>query len=277
MRFFEWILGRKKQEPTADELNAIFAPLRDRVADFKDETGISWTIILPAIQSIALKIILDAQGTEAARKLFSKPQLTQYVSQKIPLSAIVDLKIPDAPPEHINEVNGLIWRIATEMTSKGHSAEHISQAFSAFSLMIGAKVVDQIYASALLKSTYRELNRAANASSSPGEGRAALSPPNTQEIRTSGWQVQNGDLVQQYGFFGGANHGMWWQLRCTVDQDGFVFIHVIASVQLVKGEIWLVGSIRDEAALMDSPFSSVQATDMQGGGTLMSFTERAAI
>jgi hypothetical protein len=98
-----------------------------------------------------------------------------------------------------------------------------------------------------------------------------------QEIRTSGWQVQNGDLVQQYGFFGGANHGMWWQLRCIVDQDDFAFIHVIASVQLVEGETWLVGSLRDEAALMDSPFSSVQTTDMQGGGTLMNFRERPAI
>ncbi|MDF2119546.1 hypothetical protein PY365_28690 [Roseiarcaceae bacterium H3SJ34-1] len=106
---------------------------------------------------------------------------------------------------------------------------------------------------------------------------AAPASPNGQKLKLSGWQVQDGHLIQQYGFFGGANEEMWWQLRCIVDRDDYVFIHVIASVQFVKNDTWLIGSIRDEAALMQSPLCTVLATPMSGGGTIMNFADKVAV
>ena len=58
-------------DTTDDALNALFVLLRNRVCDFKDVTKMDWTLILPAIQRISIRLFIQARGHESTQKLLA--------------------------------------------------------------------------------------------------------------------------------------------------------------------------------------------------------------
>ena len=76
MGFFQDMFGigkkRDVRQTTDGEVNAILVPLRDAVADFKDRTQMSHTHILPAINSIGIKLLVQSRGLESAQRLTAR-------------------------------------------------------------------------------------------------------------------------------------------------------------------------------------------------------------
>src|SRR6516164_10186286 len=58
-------------DTTDDALNALFVLLRNRVCDFKDVTNMSWTLILPAIQRISIRLLIQSRGNESTQKILA--------------------------------------------------------------------------------------------------------------------------------------------------------------------------------------------------------------
>ena len=59
---------REPHGATDDTLNTVLVSLRNRVCDFKDVTNMSWTVILPAIQRISIRLFIQAHGRESVQK-----------------------------------------------------------------------------------------------------------------------------------------------------------------------------------------------------------------
>lgn len=158
MRFLDRLFGQKDSEPSDDEINKLFVPIRNAICKFKDGTNISWTIILPAAQKESLRIILHSRGISGARAFFSKQQLRQYTNDRIPMSAIISSSIPHAPEEHKKAVSDMMSEISAIMIEEGARPDNVAQALSAFALMVAENVADKMYASSILKATYDELD-----------------------------------------------------------------------------------------------------------------------
>ena len=158
MSFPKRLLGQKDPEPSDEEINKIFVPLRNAICNFKDSTQMSWTIILPAAQKEALTIILHSRGISGARSFFSKPQLKQYVHDRIPMSAIIGITAPSSPDDYQKSAADLMSQLSSVLIGQGCRPEYVAQALSSFALMVAAQVVDKMYASSILKTTYDELD-----------------------------------------------------------------------------------------------------------------------
>jgi hypothetical protein len=139
------------------ELNAIFVPLRDMIADFKDETRISWTVILPAVQKLSARLLVKSRGLESARRFYAKMMGEIDRTQNVPSGAFLGVQTPPSLPEHLAQVNALLWKFANDMIAKGYPIEHVAQAYGGFAIMVAEKVVDQQYATWLVIETNREL------------------------------------------------------------------------------------------------------------------------
>jgi hypothetical protein len=148
----------------ADDVNALFIPLRNRVSDFKDATNMSWALILPAIQRMSIRLFVQARGSESMlkllecmiRKIEEKRGIGPYVGRNITL-------YPDMSPEQLPQLaklNSLLWQVANEAIANDRSVEHVARAFSGFVALIASRIDGQFeesYASELLHASYREV------------------------------------------------------------------------------------------------------------------------
>jgi hypothetical protein len=165
--------GQKERDArtTDEEINAILVPLGDQVADFKDRTEVSYTHILPAVNSIGVRLLVQARGLEPTRRLYAA-MITDFDARGgIPVGSHIDIGKPPLAPERIAELNGMLWNIANGMIAKGHPVEHVAQAYTGFAMMIAERVAsgDPWLAKYLLARASRELH-------SEGYGDAAGKP-----------------------------------------------------------------------------------------------------
>lgn len=134
------LFGRAKprdvRETTADELNVVFVPLRDKVCDFKERTDVSWVPIAEAIQLISVRLLVQARGLEGARLAY------RFIVSKfdalggVPVGAIAGCETTPIAPERLAELNGMLWDHANSMIARGKPVEHVAQAFGSCAMMI---------------------------------------------------------------------------------------------------------------------------------------------
>lgn len=158
MKLLKGLFKSKAQEQqSVDELNEVFVPIRDAILDFKDDTKISWTVILPATHMMSARLRVRSIGLQSTRQIYDELVRDRNQSQKIPVSSIVEVRIPSYPPEQLAQVNILLWKIANNLIAKGFPVENVARAFTAFANMVAAKAVDELYVTMLLRETYKEL------------------------------------------------------------------------------------------------------------------------
>ena len=78
--------GQKERDArtTDEEINAILVPLGDQVADFKDRTEVSYTHILPAVNSIGVRLLVQARFGHTLMRQTTKPGLSiSTISRRI--------------------------------------------------------------------------------------------------------------------------------------------------------------------------------------------------
>jgi hypothetical protein len=110
-------------DTTDDALNALFVLLRNRVCDFKDVTNMSWTLILPAIQRISIRLFIQARGHESTQNLLAatirkmeeehgfRPEVVRNVSLFPELASEQLLQLA--------KLNALLWQIVDETVATG--------------------------------------------------------------------------------------------------------------------------------------------------------------
>ena len=145
------------RDTTDSDLNIVFEPFRDAVLNFKDDTKIGWTVIAPAIQTLAARLLVKSRGLESARLLYSVMVGDIEKSESLLESVVLEIQVPPSPPNHLIQVNAMLWSYANNAVAKGHPIEHVAQAFSTFSIMIAEKAINPSYAKLMMKATYREL------------------------------------------------------------------------------------------------------------------------
>ena len=159
MGILQALFGRSRNysASSGEIINAIMSPLGELVCDFKDETGICWTVIVPAVHTISARLSVQGLGLEATRDAFALNLKEREDESIIPSSAILGMTMPPHPPEQLAEVNILLWRFANDMIAKGHPVEFIAQAFGKFAIIAGKSAVDEIYVLAVMSTTCKEL------------------------------------------------------------------------------------------------------------------------
>jgi hypothetical protein len=131
---------RDVRETTNEELDAILVPVRDQVVEFKDRTQVSYTHILPAAHDIGVRLLVQARGLESVRRLYSAMLDDMDSRGAIPVRSHLDINKPPIAPEHLAELNGMLWKVANQMIAKGHPVEHVAQAYTSFAMMVGGRI-----------------------------------------------------------------------------------------------------------------------------------------
>jgi hypothetical protein len=136
---------RQPRRTTDQEINAVLVPLRDRLCDFNDNTGMGWVLILPAVQRIAIRLFIQVRGREATQRLLESQILGMAEERGIgPQTACQNVLDPGGHPDQLAQLpnlEALLWRVATERIAKGSTVEHVAQAFSTFVLLVAARIL----------------------------------------------------------------------------------------------------------------------------------------
>jgi len=143
MGFFKDLLGgakkREVRETTDDKLNAILAPIRDSVADFKDRTKMSFTHLLPAINSVGIKLLVKSRGLESAQRLYRVMINDLDAKGGIPVGSHMGVSKPTVAPEDIAELTGMLWNHTNDTIARGKRIEHVAQAYTSFAMLLAER------------------------------------------------------------------------------------------------------------------------------------------
>jgi hypothetical protein len=150
---------QEARDTTDAELNAILAPLLKPLADFKEQTLVSYTHIVPAIQKISVRLLVQARGLGSVRKLYNV--MVQDLDSRggVPVRSVLEISKPPVAPERLAELNDMLWSFATGMLVKGHPVEHVAQACGALAMTLGERAGqgDNWLFKAALAETLRDL------------------------------------------------------------------------------------------------------------------------
>lgn len=169
MKLFQKVLGfsaTRQARETAVTVNPAYVEasanlFAARIVEFKNKTQMSYFHILPAVEQLSLKLLIKARGIEFARQhCESMLQMLQKGPNGININAFKNSKNPEVPPEQLaayTELNGLLWKTANELASKGYDLESISQ--GCFSVMMNAavKATDRLHAVHIVSACCNEL------------------------------------------------------------------------------------------------------------------------
>lgn len=163
MGFLSGVFGGGKKpdvrQTTDDQLNKIMAPIREQVADFKERTKVSNTHIIPAINSVGVKLLVKSRGLESAQRLYRNIINDADSKGGIPVGSHMGLDKPPVAPEDIAELNDILWKNANNMIGGGTPLEHVAQAYTAFAMTIAESAAkgDPWLVKLLLADAAREL------------------------------------------------------------------------------------------------------------------------
>jgi hypothetical protein len=155
-------------DTTDDALNTLLVLLRNRVCDFKDITNMSWTLLLPAIQRISIRLFIQACGHESTQKLLAAMIRKMEEEHSVRPKVVRNISLfPEIAPEQLPQLaklNALLWQIADETVATGCPVEHVAQGFSRFVALVASRKVDLLgesYALELVHASYREFQSGA--------------------------------------------------------------------------------------------------------------------
>jgi hypothetical protein len=155
-------------DTTDDALNALFVLLRNRVCDFKDVTKMDWTLILPAIQRISIRLFIQARGHESTQKLLAatvrKMEEEHGFRSKVGRNISLFPEMASEQLPQLAKLNALLWQIADETVATGRPLEHVAQGFSKFVALVASRKVDLLgesYGLELVHASYREFQSGA--------------------------------------------------------------------------------------------------------------------
>jgi hypothetical protein len=159
---------RQPSVTTDDAFNAVFVPLRNRVCDFKDATRMSWTLILPAIQRISIRLLMQAHGREATQNLLESMMRKMEEEHGSYPNVVRNIALyPDLSPDQLPQLaklTKLLWQIADEMITTACPVERVAEGFSRFVALVASRTIDlfgEFYAAGLIHASYRELQSGA--------------------------------------------------------------------------------------------------------------------
>lgn len=165
----EFCLNNENQKQTQEEkrspepadldsdLDKIIQTLNTAVSTFKRETKISWSVILPAILKVSIKVNILDQGLAATRSFYDEVIDDLRGTQGAIAKGLMGMAVPPSLPEELAKTNIMLWKIVNEMLASGFLATHVVQALSRFALTNAEDKVDEIYAIALLRTAHQEL------------------------------------------------------------------------------------------------------------------------
>jgi hypothetical protein len=133
--------------------------VRDRVADFKDRTKMSYSHLIPAINSVGVKLLVKSRGLESTQRLY-RAMINDFDSKGgIPVGSHIGMNRPPVGPEDIAELNDMLWKNANNMIARGKPLEHVAQAYSAFAILLAERAAsgDPWMVKFLLAEAAREL------------------------------------------------------------------------------------------------------------------------
>ncbi len=150
---------REVRDTTDAELNAILAPLLNPLADFKERTLVSYTHIVPAIQKISVRLLVQARGLGSVRNLYNVMVQDLNSRGDVPVRSVLEISKPSVAPERLAELNAMLWNFANEMIARGNPVEHVAQAYGALAITLAERAgqgEDWLFKAALAE-TLRDL------------------------------------------------------------------------------------------------------------------------
>jgi hypothetical protein len=169
MSFFQSLFGSRAASGTQNSSPSVSPDyvqqsinlLAERVADFKDKTSLSYALILPALQQLGVRLLVQAQGIEFTKKHYSSMIRTlQEGPNGIRLSIFDNFNNPEIPADELQhhiELNTLLWKSVNELTARGYDLESISHACFTLATEAATKALDGLYAMGIIVACYREL------------------------------------------------------------------------------------------------------------------------
>ncbi len=130
------------------------------VADFKDRTKLSYALIFPIMQAVAVRLFIQDFGVEGTCIHFERLVKILTEDGTIRESQFKNFRSPEVPPEHLphtTELNAILWKLANDLVARGYLRETVASALVNISLKAATKSSFPLYSAGLLLTSLKEL------------------------------------------------------------------------------------------------------------------------
>lgn len=160
MGFLQRLFAQPKPKSLNETINEAFTPLAHAVAAFKDKTGVSWLNIIPAVEHVAVRLLIQCMGIDAVKRKYANIIQATDEDGGAPVMAHLEFSKPDIRPELEASLNSMLWSVVRGLTERGVRVEVVALAFGAFAKSAAEDVVggDQMLVKALMAETMRNFN-----------------------------------------------------------------------------------------------------------------------
>ena len=149
--------GRNSRSVRDAKVDRIFNPLGSAISDFKRETEISWTVIFPVLLKVSARVLVLANGFASARFYFGELVEKLTKAHGDISRGLMGMTVPAHAPEDEAKTHVVLWKIVNELLASGIPANELGKAMCDFAISNAEWKVDRLYAIAIVRSTYEEL------------------------------------------------------------------------------------------------------------------------
>jgi hypothetical protein len=159
MGIFSNLFGGKQRSVMA-QLPQVESAVGNCVADFKDRTKLSYALIFPIMQAVAVRLYVQDFGVEGTRQHFERLVKLLTDDGTIREDQYKSFESPEIPPQdlpHTTVLNAILWQLSNALVARGYEIETVASALVNISLKAATKSGGPIYAVGLLMTSLKEL------------------------------------------------------------------------------------------------------------------------
>jgi hypothetical protein len=128
--FLRNLFGRS-QSDLWSRIAEVESAVRSCVADFKDRTQLSYALIFPIMQAVAVRLYVQELGVSGTAAYFENVLRVHMRDRNIKQSQIDTFASPEIPPEFLprtTELNAFLWKLANELAARGYDTTIVAGA-----------------------------------------------------------------------------------------------------------------------------------------------------
>lgn len=146
------------------DVKLLLSAIGEQIIQYQEGTGASWLHILPAVQKLAVKLMLQSRGLHVTMDYFASVTRDVDSLGGAPVSAHLGFSSPPIEPSALAAIDANLSRLSNDFIGKGRHPLHVALALSRFVLITAANCAkDHTIVKAILADTARDLNLTATA------------------------------------------------------------------------------------------------------------------
>jgi hypothetical protein len=147
-----------------DEISRMDGIFTEAISYYNDRTQLSWVLIMPAMQTMAVRLLIETRGVNGARSYIQELIIDPFQKafgpdQQEPFSDTATLEVPNKQFPQLHQFNVYLADVVKAMVAKNYSTELIAYTLSVLVIKIAAKAIHPAFGVKILMQSCYDLQQ----------------------------------------------------------------------------------------------------------------------